>query len=948
MLRISLFATLALFTAFKIFSSQAPTGILFSSSIANASNISSTKSLNLVDLDGDGDLDLLSETSSGEFFLDANLDGAFSTSQKLYPQGETIIKIFNPEESIGVFHAYDPDDPTSQGSYDFELVTGTGDISNDHFNLSSNGDLETNANLPAGEYSLRVRVTDSTGLFLERSFKILKEDELHGLVLTPYIPLSISPPGDQSSNLSGTESMFLVDLDKDGDLDLIAEDLVGRFFLNHNHMGSFSRNLLLFPNPTISFEINATIGSSIASALAIASDNLDSSPKTSFALTNDTAYPDNQYFTINSDGTLLLQGAPSPGMLLIKIQATNSAGQSVSSIFKLEALEPERFAPSLIKITNASIVENSSVGTIVGKLQAEDPNPGATHVFSLVDTDRNFEVSETGEVTSLKVFDYEYQGKYTIWVKATNQYGKSIEQDIEIDIADVKEDFDQDGIEDHIDTDDDNDGFTDLQETELGKDPFNLKDFPQFPPSGILISVKTVEENKLVGSVIGYLEASGLNIGVSHDFKLILEAENTLPIKVETNGSLVISDLIDYEKRELLSFKVRATNEFGLYLDQDFEIEVLDVDEVKRAMPRTSHVSVLPDGKVELYGELLSDGNSDEVETGFLIGSRLSLSIEDPATTKLTATFDPAMSTFTYSYEPQVTGKMYFRSYALNEKGLVLGSVQRFSVEKQPSYEEEQYGIWGGFLDPENGWLVSDWFGAVKVYPNGWIFHHELGWIFSSKASNGVWLWREQNGWLWTGEGIFPFFYKNQVQNWLYYFAGGNENRYFYDYHLETLFDYNAVHYEVSSTGEVSDAILTTQTGKVVVEEIGGSYRYKNLDGTTTWTVLQNETGGWQIRTGFHENGQTYGTEGAFEKLPDADYMIHGYEIDGDGVYIYQYKWLDDIYSTYYKIESVENGVVTSNYGPSRDQLSRQSYFFTDKATAEEFYKSKHQLVESN
>ena len=144
------------------------------------------------------------EASHNEFFLNGNIGGAFLDAQKLYPQGPITIKISNINEEIGLFRAYDPDDPKSLGNYNFELVSGDGDRSNDNFILTTNGNLKVNANLRSGEHSVRVRVTDVSGMFLERAFTFIKENELHGLVLTPYIPPHFAPP--ISSNIPPAKS----------------------------------------------------------------------------------------------------------------------------------------------------------------------------------------------------------------------------------------------------------------------------------------------------------------------------------------------------------------------------------------------------------------------------------------------------------------------------------------------------------------------------------------------------------------------------------------------------------------------------------------------------------------------------------------------------------------------------------------------------------------------
>ena len=139
----------------------------------------------------------------------------------------------------------------------------------------------------------------------------------------------------------------------------------------------------------------------------------------------------------------------------------------------------------------------------------------------------------------------------------------------------------------------------------MGKDPLDKSDFPKFPPSGILLSTKSVFENLALGTTIGYLEASGENLSARYTFSLLLDELSPVPISIESNGTVVVSGEIDFEKRNSISFKVRATNEFNLYIEQDFTIEVLDVDEIVRPIPRTLDVLVETPDQVELYGTLL-------------------------------------------------------------------------------------------------------------------------------------------------------------------------------------------------------------------------------------------------------------------------------------------------------------------------------------------------------
>ena len=76
-----------------------------------------------------------------------------------------------------------------------------------------------------------------------------------------------------------------------------------------------------------------------------------------------------------------------------------------------------------------------------------------------------------------------------------------------------------------------------------------------------------------------------------------------------------------------------------------------------------------------------------------------------------------------------------------------------------------------------NGWYESDWLGAFYDAGNNWIYHPELGWLYSEKidASN-FWFYDEKLGWLWTGPEYFvisntekSFFYSENKGIWMYF-----------------------------------------------------------------------------------------------------------------------------------------------------------------------------------
>lgn len=82
--------------------------------------------------------------------------------------------------------------------------------------------------------------------------------------------------------------------------------------------------------------------------------------------------------------------------------------------------------------------------------------------------------------------------------------------------------------------------------------------------------------------------------------------------------------------------------------------------------------------------------------------------------------------------------------------------------------------------DAEN-WKKSNWLGNFFI-PNRtdnsrfWMYHQQLGWCyFSSSTPNDIWIYLlsptndDVGHWLWTKKPIYPYFFRNADQTWLYF-----------------------------------------------------------------------------------------------------------------------------------------------------------------------------------
>ena len=188
-------------------------------------------------------------------------------------------------------------------------------------------------------------------------------------------------------------------------------------------------------------------------------------------------------------------------------------------------------------------------------------------------------------------------------------------------------------------------------------------------------------------------------------------------------------------------------------------------------------------GEVFLSGELLSDGNSDFVERGFLISENLRFDFPERQAFFDTFTNSNLFEVRLHHLEP---GKSYYyRAYAMNEAGETLGNIKKVTIPDHYSMGDS----WEMIPPVEGGWRESHWFGAFLLMDNDWMYHAELGWIYTqSDHFGGHWIWLESHGWLWTQEHTWPYLYSHATASWLYYIKSLDG--------LPIFFNYQQNHYE--------------------------------------------------------------------------------------------------------------------------------------------------------
>jgi len=90
---------------------------------------------------------------------------------------------------------------------------------------------------------------------------------------------------------------------------------------------------------------------------------------------------------------------------------------------------------------------------------------------------------------------------------------------------------------------------------------------------------------------------------------------------------------------------------------------------------------------------------------------------------------------------------------------------------------------WSNALDVGCGWLWLSWFGYFIDDTPGWIFHQNLGRLYTPSTSDtDLWLWSPDMGWLWTRSTIYPSLYSASSGGWLWYKPESANPRVFYNF----------------------------------------------------------------------------------------------------------------------------------------------------------------------
>ena len=299
-------------------------------------------------------------------------------------------------------------------------------------------------------------------------------------------------------------------------------------------------------------------------------------------------------------------------------------------------------------------------------------------------------------------------------------------------------------------------------------------------PTQIYLSNLSIEENLPAGTDIGIfstVDPDDPDHNRSYQYTLV-GGQGMASFELSSMGTLQSAEVFNYESKSSYALIIRTMDEFGGSLDQNFTIEILDAF---HAIIDTGAIVEVGDSFVSLSGEVLDPGGLAGVgQRGFLVSTMPEPIYGDWESIQTQA--GSGVGTFNAQVNGLKSGTQYYATaYVVGYEGISYGASEKFSTTKagQPLFITDAQKIEGSL-----GWWSSSWLGEFyEVDHNGWLLHAQIGWLFAvPDATDGVWFWNEKLGWVWSKAGIFPYFYANDSQGWIFFHGNDANHSLFYDY----------------------------------------------------------------------------------------------------------------------------------------------------------------------
>ncbi|HEY9626485.1 MAG TPA: FG-GAP-like repeat-containing protein [Coleofasciculaceae cyanobacterium] len=469
------------------------------------------------DIDNDGDLDLFSGHDDGNFRYFQNTGTA---SAPVFAAA-----VINP---FGLTDAGDITKPT------------LGDIDND-------GDLD----LLVGETgSGRLNYFQNIGTASAPSFA----------------PLVTNPFGLSSGDYPEPN---LVDIDNDGDLDVLDADLDGPLRFFRNTIVAPPTALALSPNSVAENSASGTVVGNFSSTDPTVGDTF------TYSLVDGGNFPDNAAFTLtgNQLKTNAVFNFEADNSYSIKVRTTDQSGLFYEGVVTVSITNINE-APTAIALSSNTVDENA-VAAVIGTLTVTDPDVGDAYSFTL--SDSRFEVvSGQLKLKSGVSFNYEMETSLNLGVTATDVGGLSTSNSFTINVNDLVENT---------------------------------------APTDLSLSTATVNENVAAGTTVGTFSTTDAEGGTFSYALASGDGSGDNGLFAIEGDQLKINASPNFEAKSSYSIRVKTTDAEGLSYEEVLTIGVNNLNEAPDAVNDSGFTANQSSPKVIASADLLANDTDPDAGT---------------------------------------------------------------------------------------------------------------------------------------------------------------------------------------------------------------------------------------------------------------------------------------------------------------------------------------------
>ncbi|MGN7884186.1 beta strand repeat-containing protein, partial [Ensifer sp. 22460] len=196
-------------------------------------------------------------------------------------------------------------------------------------------------------------------------------------------------------------------------------------------------------------------------------------------------------------------------------------------------------SPTSLALSAAQVAENSAQGTVVGTFSSTDPDSGDTLAYTLVDDAGGLFALSGDQLVVNGALDFETASSHQITARVTDGSGNTYDKVFTIGIADIEDTVNQ-------------------------------------PPTDILLSANTVDENSTAGTIVGALGATDPDSGETFTFSLLDNSGGAFAI---SGSDLVVAGPLDHEAGASRQVTVRVTDSQNHTFDKTFTVELANLND---------------------------------------------------------------------------------------------------------------------------------------------------------------------------------------------------------------------------------------------------------------------------------------------------------------------------------------------------------------------------------